>query len=504
MSAPAEVAPTRLAGDAATLAVAAVLTQGAGIIAMVILARTLPLGEFGLYQQLVLLYGIVAPLLYGGIPAALTFFIARSKTAEEQRGWAFDGSVALAALGVLFGLLLIVARHPLAEVLNGSGKLTTAIALLAPYAAFSFVSAIMPNALIPVGRVKLSAVLSAASALVYVVCLVGAAVLDPDVRTLAIAMGVSGAFSATVGVIAVGRAIGYRRRWRGVPGRSLAFLSYGFPLALTGLAGLLGFQFDRLVVSNTFSPEVFAIYAVGAIELPITIIIQQSINSVLLPALTRLYHEGNIGELGQLWRDTVAKTGLIVLPLFVLTWVLADDLMRVALGGKFAESVEIFRIYLLLMPLRVATYGLISMAIGRTKMNLTASLILLGSNVVLALALVGPLGLNGPAIATVIATTLSVAYYLSRLRNILGLPIRLLFPWHQLTVTLGIALAVAAPLVPIVLVDFSRVLTLVAFGAPFVVIYVAVMRRTGRIGDDDWARLRATVLRLRPGGRAAA
>jgi O-antigen/teichoic acid export membrane protein len=281
-----------------------------------------------------------------------------------------------------------------------------------------------------------------------------------------------------------------------LPRRAAAFLRYGIPLALTGLAGLLGFQFDRLVVTQRFSPETFAIYAVGAVELPVAVIIQQSVNSVLLPALAACWRDGDVPGLGRLWREAIRKTSLFVLPLFVIAYVLAGDLVRVAFGARYSGSVEIFRIYLLLIPLRVATYGLISMAIGRTTMNLVASLVLLGSNVVLALALVGPLGLKGPAIATVAATVLTVLYYLVRLRGILRLPIRRLFPWRTLGGNLAVAVAAGLPFALLLAAQVPPAARLAIAAPLYSVAYVAAMRAAGRIDDGDWWAARAAVARV--------
>ena len=95
----------------------------------------------------------------------------------------------------------------------------------------------------------------------------------------------------------------------------------------------------------------------------------------------------------------------------------ASAAVHLLYGASYAESAVMFRIYLFLVPLRVATYGLITQAIGRTRINLTASFVFLGSNAILVLALVGPLGLPGPAVATVAATTGVACYYLVRLRR---------------------------------------------------------------------------------------
>jgi O-antigen/teichoic acid export membrane protein len=503
MSSPPPAPAKRLAGDAAVLATVALLTQGASMLGTIALARILPLGEFGLYQQLLLLYAIVAPLLFGGVPAALTYYLSRSTTEEERAGWTFDATVALAALGLLFALLLVLLRAPLADLLHRQGKLAVAIALLAPYTLFTFIAAVAPNALIPTGRARLSALLSGVSALIYLGCVITAAATWGDVRALSLAMGVSGAISAVLAMGVVGHVVGYRVRWRGVGRRVTGFLAYGLPLALTGLAGLLGYQFDRLVIGAQFSPEVFAIYAVGAVELPLAAAVQQSVNSVLLPELAVRHRDGDIAGLGMLWREAIRKTSLILLPAFVICMILADDIVRVAFGARFSESADIFRIYLLLMPLRVATYGLIPMAIGRTRINLTASLVVLGSNVVLALALVGPLGVKGPAWATVIATALTVAFYLVRLRSLLHLSIAALFPWRILASTLLVSAIAGLPIVALAGLETPPVVRAAVGATAYAALSVLALRLTRRITDDDWSRL-LRALRLRQRVRPAA
>ena len=69
---------------------------------------------------------------------------------------------------------------------------------------------------------------------------------------------------------------------------------------------MLAFQFDRLVVSRNFSAALYAVYAVGAVELPISVLVQQAVNSTLMPALTRLYLAGDVAGMAALWsrRDT--------------------------------------------------------------------------------------------------------------------------------------------------------------------------------------------------------
>jgi O-antigen/teichoic acid export membrane protein len=240
-----------------------------------------------------------------------------------------------------------------------------------------------------------------------------------------------------------------------------------------------------------FTPSQFAVYALGAVEVPIAVVVQQAVNNVLVPALSKLYVEGDLVGVAQLWHAAIRKTSLIMLPLFAFLMVMADSVIRVLYGSNFAGSISIFRAYLFLVPLRVATYGLITQAIGRTGINLSAALVLVATNGMLAVALVFPLGTLGPAIATPLATALTAAYYLVRLRGIVSLPLGRLLPWRLLSANLVVSFGAAAPLLLLFTVSISPFVRLALACLVFPVLCLGVLRATGRITQTEWVLLRA-------------
>jgi O-antigen/teichoic acid export membrane protein len=265
---------------------------------------------------------------------------------------------------------------------------------------------------------------------------------------------------------------------------------------------MLAFQFDRLVVSRNFSPALFAVYAVGAVELPLTGVVQQAVSSVLIPALTRHYAAGDVAGMAALWRRAIRRTSLVLLPLFVFFILTANETIHLLFGASYSQSADVFRVYLLLMPLRVATYGLITQAIGRTHINLTASFILLAANAALVLALVGPLGLIGPAVGTVLATYLIAVYYLIRLRKVLGLTIGALFPWSILLVNLSISAVAAIPVGLVVLAGPGGVLQLVVAALVFAPSYLGLMLLGRRLDPQEigWVWRIVRFMRVIPEG----
>ena len=486
-----------LASNAASLALGSLFTQVAQILTLSVLARTVAKDQIATYQQLNLLYGIVAPLLLAGIPTALLYFVPRAGLPEERHAWIMRAYLLLGGMGVASALAVVAVRQPLAALFNNQ-DLATALVWYAPYMLFAFIAAVAPPALIASGHARSAALLNALVGASTMTCVVVAAIVSPTGTGLAVALSASGALLAVASVSMVRRATGMRlARVHSGDGNTTRMISYGLPLAATGLAGTLGYQFDRIVVGVNFSPREFAVYSLGAVEVPLGLLIAAAVGNVLVPRLTILWRDGDRAGMIATWREAMRKTSLILLPLFAFMMVMSADLVLLLYGPGYSESVAVFRVYLFLLPLRIATWGLIPQAIGRTGINLWASMVILVANAGIALALVGPLGLIGAALAAPISAVAAVTYYLVRLRTIVGLRVRDLVPVRALISTLAVSILAAAPLLAIREIPVASSIRLVAAAVIFGVIAPSGLRATRRISDDDWDRLRGAIARLR-------
>jgi O-antigen/teichoic acid export membrane protein len=488
-----------LTRQAGALGLGALAAQTSGLVLLMALTRLVPKTELGGYQQLALIYGIVSPLLVAGIPAALLYFMPRAKDEQQAREWVGAAYVLLGAIGLACSIVVVAARGPIADAL-GNHDLTRALVPYAPYPFFAFVAAVMPTALVAIGRAGLAAALISLGGVLVAIGVLVALVFGRDTAHMAGGLAGGQLITTAVSVYAVYRVVGVSLVGVRLRPDIQAVLRYGLPLALTGLAGKLAFQFDRLVVTQRFSPAEFAIYAVGAVELPLTIVVQQSVNSVLVPALTRHYAAGDLVGMAALWRRAIRRTSLIVLPLFVFFMLTATETIHLLFGASYGRSADVFRIYLLLIPFRVATYGLITQAIGRTDVNLSASFVLLAANAGLVLALVGPMGLNGAALGTVLATLVVVIYYLVRLRRVLGLRIRALFPWSTVAANLALSAAAAIPAAALVLAGLDGFLQLVIAALLFAPSYIGLLILFRRLDAQElaWMARAASIVQSVP------
>jgi len=486
-----------LSGEAIVLAFGALASQAVTLVSLAVLARLLTKREFGTYSQLGIVFSIVSSLFIAGVPSALLYYLPRAKSDTERRRWVFDTYLVMGAIGAIGATGLVVLRHPVADAL-GNPALARPLAYYAPVILFSPVGGATGAALVGQGRSRMSALLTSFNAATLSGATIIAALLSPTAVAVAAGASIGSGASTVISLAVASGSVGMS------PPRSIKeigakpLLQYGMPLALTGAVGILGGQLDRIVVTSNFSAADYAVYVIGAAQVPLLYLVRQPVNNVLVRALSARFEADDLSGAAALWRESMRKLSLVVMPVFVYSVIMAPDLIRVMYGPQWGASVEIFRIYQTLLLTQITTWGLIPMAAGRTRENIWGAVILLVLNGGIAYAMIGPFGLDGAAVATPLATLGAIAYFLVRIRAVFHLPIRQLGPWTSITLNLLLSGVAGVPLFAIALLPGPAVLRLGVSALAFFVSYLFVMRAAKRITDDDWLRLRGALGRLRP------
>ena len=200
-----------LTSNAVSLALGSLFAQVTQILTLSVLARTVAKDQIATYQQLNLLYGIVAPLLLAGIPTALLYFVPRAERAGESREWIMRAYILLGGLGVASAFAVLAVRQPLATLFNNE-DLGKALVWYAPYMLFAFIAAVAPPALVASGHARSAAVFNALAGASTMTCVVVAAIVSPTGTGLAVALSSSGALLALASVFMVRRATGTQLR----------------------------------------------------------------------------------------------------------------------------------------------------------------------------------------------------------------------------------------------------------------------------------------------------
>ena len=216
------------------------------------------------------------------------------------------------------------------------------------------------------------------------------------------------------------------------------YLRYALPIAGNDTVGVLSRSVDRLVVLSFLRVETFAFYHVGAIEVPVSLLLA-AVVSVLVPEFSRLYKEQHLEEIAHLWREAIARLALVVVPLFFFLFFFADSVVAALYPEEYAKTQWIFRIFLLVLPLRIAVYNPLLVGMGKAQWALWGSMGDLALNLILSIALVAVLQMRlphwafaGPALATVVSTYLQVIFLVGMIRWHLQWRLRDLLPWRYL------------------------------------------------------------------------
>jgi O-antigen/teichoic acid export membrane protein len=407
---------------------------------LVTLPRLFGRAEYGAYRQVWLIYNLLAPLLMLGIPSSLLYFIPRL---EPEKGHAFvrrTTSLLAIAGASLGGAVFLVA--PYIGLVFNSPSLPELLRWFSLYVLLVFPCSHVVHALIARG--------AQARAGLWIGCFaVGNFVVVATVSFIARAP--RSAVQATAAVAAMQLVLGLwllsrlHPRNAASPPSLMEQLAYAVPLGASTLGLAIGRQVGHAAVSMLRKPSDYAVYAVGAFEVPFVAIVTGSIMTALLPVFSQLHHEGRLAEILDMWRDSIRKLSLILFPLFWFLMAVSGPLVITLFSERYRASTPVFRIFLLLLPLRTTIHSAILTAAGLTKLVAFGAACFVAGAAVMSVLLIKVMGITGPAVALVLSMYLLGLFYLYHVATLMRVSPARLFPWRQLNM---IFLASALPAIP--------------------------------------------------------
>jgi O-antigen/teichoic acid export membrane protein len=223
-------------------------------------------------------------------------------------------------------------------------------------------------------------------------------------------------------------------------------LKYSVPLGVATMLGTMTLQLSSMIVSSMCMPEEFAVYSVGAIELPLIGIVTGSITTVILADMARLCQEGRKDEALRLFHTGALRSAAILLPATVFFWIAARPFIEGLYSARYSESVLPFRLYLLVLPIRIVTYGAALMALGKTKLVLFRSIFDFLFNGALCVILVALFGYLGGVLAMLVTLySWTSVYNLHAIAKGFGVRFTEVLPLAKLARILGIAAVAGIP-----------------------------------------------------------
>ncbi len=430
-----------------------------GLFIPIILARAFTKTDYGYYQQFFVLYNSVEMFLLFYMPFSLFYFYPRLAEGERKT-IVFQTTLFLfLSGGIGAGIIgFLTYLTPQFEFF----QLSQANLLLRIYTFCTIVSMVLDPYLIVTERHKL---------------LLKILTICAFVKTSGIFLGALGSVSIIV-VLQIVTFIAFAKclltlllvykEWKGeTPTMSYALLKeqciYSFPFGLGTIISTLSILIDRYIIIFFFSPAEFAIYNVGTFRNPVDRIITPAVGNTVLPAISEAAHQGNVSGLLTIWRSAIRKTLLAYIPLCVVLWIGAKDLISFLFTSQYAAATAIFQIYLIIFLKRPLDHGPILKAYGQSRFSLLTIIITLFINIIASLFLVQKIGFIGPAIGTLIASFLRDTLFMIKAKKILSSYWSELLPLKEISSMAMISLGLAVPFISI-LHNVSEYRTLIFLG----------------------------------------
>lgn len=273
-------------------------------------------------------------------------------------------------------------------------------------------------------------------------------------------------------------------------------VNFSVPLGMSSLVNKMNKYVDKFVVSILLPAAVFAEYQIGAQEVPIIRVIPFAVGSVLISRYVSLEIDSKKEELLDLWYRGIEKVSLMVLPLTIMSIVIAPDLISLIAeseGTSYEGAIIPFQIYNLIVLIRVTHYGSILQAFGDTKGVMYLSINLVIANIILSVPFTMLWGIIGTATSTLIANIYNWYITLRRIGGHMDLPPHKVLPFPFYFRVLFISALVGLPVWISRFYIFSeeQVLGGLGWSIPlYLILFAVVGTFTNTITDDDWAKFR--------------
>lgn len=180
-------------------------------------------------------------------------------------------------------------------------------------------------------------------------------------------------------------------------------LNYGLGVLLIFITGVGVLHIDKLIVATLVdSDEQYAIYVVGAQQLPIVPAFISSISAALVVQYSAQLYENELKPALNAIKAATNRLFLLITPLIVVSFFMAEPIM-VVLFDQYAESAPIFQIYAIALIHRLFLAEPLLLATGKPRVIAGISVAEILLNIPMSLMLLPAFGILGPAIATLIA-----------------------------------------------------------------------------------------------------
>ena len=406
------------------LSLASGLSTLMSVIFQMITARYLSTTDVAVFRQTFLVYTTISPFLLLGIPSGIYYTFARNE--KRIRAVVLESFIVLSSTSFLFTAFILLGGNRLLAYLFSNPSLESTSYLLGPYSFFMMMVSLSTPVLVYLKRINFNAKYHAFRTLFCV----GITVLCVYIYKTATSGIYSNVFSNIVASLVICLATLYvlpKDDYIVRKSSISSMLKISIPIGISAMLGTLDTYLDKWIVSIMMNPEEYAIFSTGAHEIPLIGALTSAVTTVVLVDMTTAAKERKFEEALHLFKSASKKTSLIVLPIMCFLAVSAMPFIGFLYTDRYIGAIDVFRVYLLYLPVRTVFYGPIMIALGRSKQILIRSIIEIIANAILSIIFIKLFSSVGASIATIVSV-----YFVSIPINLAVISKDLKVKWHQL------------------------------------------------------------------------
>lgn len=381
------------------------------LIADVIFARVFSKADFGIWKQLVLIVNLGIPIFSLGFPEGFKYYIALEPERKQ-----YHTSAVFSILITSTALLLILAiffGKDITEYFFKNSIVGNTVFFI-PFIFLVFIlNKIFRYIMINNNRTQ-SLLLGSFLALFFgLIIIISTAIIynhQPSLYLFSAAFFIFVIY--LVSFVNLFSKLKFKLNFRLSKKQALQYLKYGFPLYLASFIGIIIVNVDKAIVNAKDTLEAFAVYSVGAIEIPVFGMISASVSQAYFPKMVASMSQGDKSAAQKIWLNTTVKISYITYPLIILFMLLSPLIIKTFFGEKYAGAIPIFKTYLLVALWRNNYYGSLISASGKSGWITFYSILTLIINIVSALLLYKYFGMLGVAYCCFLATSVTAILYL--------------------------------------------------------------------------------------------
>ncbi|HTS79491.1 MAG TPA: oligosaccharide flippase family protein [Myxococcaceae bacterium] len=378
-----------------------------------VLARAMPIAEYGTYKQLFLVATTLTAICTFGLPQSLYYFMPRT---DRARPFVVHTLVLLLVAGGA-AALLVLAATPWVGRLFKAPDLVAYRGALATYTGFYLAACALEPILTSQGRTGASAV----NYLVWDSLRAGA-------MTAPVLLGLG--LRATMWSVALLMVLRFGATWliaiRGTLGAwwdraaLRAQLAHALPFGAALAVSVPQHAFHQWVVSARFDSALFAIYTVGCFQLPIVDLLYTPTSEVLMVHVGELERAGRLAEVVRAFREAASRLAYVFVPTCAFLLAAAPEFIEAVFGAKFLPAVPLFRVSTLAVLFGCFPLDGLLRARGDTAAIFRSYVLKAVVTVPLVLAGVQLLGLLGGVLSWLVAEAVGKVLLVARLPRALG------------------------------------------------------------------------------------